>query len=272
MHWVYVLESEEGEIYVGETTRLYRRFNEHQTGRGGSNTSRMNIQKLRGLYNVGNNTSFLGYKDELIEGKYNSKCSQFWGKDESKEEACQIENAITKQYICKLQPVNKRFSIRGGTLTTDHRVENFVFSDEYKNYVAERPLCYCGSPAEVNLTKDKSKLYFNCPVSKPSNWDNFYGQIEVPNNCKFYQEFKPYSAAKEKYEQLRKRQYEWWVSKLPEYDGDRCIKCNTSEYNPVWSAGKNYLCCEECFQTHYESLKEEYFNKPRDISNIFSPE
>ena len=177
MHWVYVLESEGGEIYVGETTRLYRRFNEHQTGRGGSNTSRMNIQKLRGLYNVGNNTSFLGYKDELIEGKYNSKCSQFWGKDESKEEACQIENAITKQYICKLQPVNKRFSIRGGTLTTDHRVENFVFSDEYKNYVAERPLCYCGSPAEVNLTKDKSKLYFNCPVSKPSNWDNFYGQI-----------------------------------------------------------------------------------------------
>jgi predicted GIY-YIG superfamily endonuclease len=273
MHWVYVLESDEGDIYVGETTRLFRRFNEHQSGRGGSNTSRMNIQKLKGLYKVGNNISFLRYKDELIEGKYNWKCPFFWGEDESKEYACEMENSLTKQYICKIQDVlSKPFMIRGGYLLTEDKVENFIFLDEYKNYVAERPLCYCGSPAEVNLSMDKTKIYFNCPISKPSNWNNFYGGLEIPEKCNFYQEFKPYSESKQKYEQNRKKQYEWWVSKLPIFEGGKCIKCKTNEYNPIWSVGKNYSCCEECFDKYYDSLKNEYAQKPRDLSSIFNPE
>lgn len=273
MHWIYVLESDEGDIYVGETTRLFRRFNEHKTGRGGINTSKMTIQKLRGLYNVGNNLSFLKYKDEILEGTYSWKCPFYWGKDESKEDACQIENSITKQYICKIQDVlSKPFVIRGGYLLTENKVENFILSNEYKNYIADRPLCYCGSPAEVNLTKDKSKIYFNCPVSKPSNWNNFYGNLEIPENCNFYQEFKPYSIVKETHEKNKNRQYEHWVSKIPIYNGERCIKCKQSEYTPIWSAGNNYSCCESCFNINYESLKEEYKYKRSDLSHIYKVE
>jgi hypothetical protein len=164
----------------------------------------------------------------------------------------------------------ERFNIRGGTLTSEHRVENFVFSDKYKNFKADRPLCFCGSPAEVNLTKDKTKIYFNCPVSTPTNWDNFYCSLEIPEKCNFYQEFKPYSTSKEKYENSRKKQYEWWVSKLPEY-GDDCIRCGLKDYTAVWSAGKQFSCCESCFSTHYETLKMEYSQKPRDLSHIFTP-
>jgi predicted GIY-YIG superfamily endonuclease len=270
MHWVYAIEGSDGDIYVGETTRLYRRFNEHETGRGGQNTSRMNIQKLRGIYSVGNNNSFLKYKDDLLKGEYNWKCSHYWGSDEDKESACLIENNITKQYISRIQDIAQQFNIRGGCLTTTDRVKNFIFSDECKHFIADRPLCYCGSPAEVNLTKDKGKIYFNCPLSKPSNWDNFYSFSEIPEKCNFYQEFKAYSESKEKHDDARKKQYEWWVSKLPKH-GDKCIKCRLDIYKPIWSAGKRFSCCEQCFSTHYETLKLEYSRKPRDLSQFFTP-
>ena len=39
MRWVYILRCEEGYYYIGETSRLYRRFWEHENGLGGLNTS-----------------------------------------------------------------------------------------------------------------------------------------------------------------------------------------------------------------------------------------
>ena len=30
MHWIYISECNDGTYYVGETTRLYRRFWEHE--------------------------------------------------------------------------------------------------------------------------------------------------------------------------------------------------------------------------------------------------
>ena len=39
MRWVYILQCEDRYFYVGETSRLYRRFWEHQDGLGGLNTS-----------------------------------------------------------------------------------------------------------------------------------------------------------------------------------------------------------------------------------------
>ena len=39
MHWIYILQCNDGVFYVGETTRLYRRFWEHECGNGGLNTS-----------------------------------------------------------------------------------------------------------------------------------------------------------------------------------------------------------------------------------------
>jgi len=35
MRWVYILQCEDSYFYVGETSRLYRRFWEHQDGLGG---------------------------------------------------------------------------------------------------------------------------------------------------------------------------------------------------------------------------------------------
>ena len=55
VHWVYVLECEDDYIYVGETTRLFSRFQEHITHRGGKNTLSHTPRKLIGLYKVNGN-------------------------------------------------------------------------------------------------------------------------------------------------------------------------------------------------------------------------
>lgn len=278
MHWVYVIKSSKsGRIYVGETTRLYRRWNEHQTGRGGINTSIDDYDTLVALYNVGNNTSFLDYKNDLINGNYSWKSWYYWGTDECKQNACMVENSITEQLMVKHKDhVGK---VRGGKYTTQERCIDFYYKfiedEKYLKFKQDRPFCNCGYPCEVNLTKDKTKIYFNCPLTKPVNWDErgFFRGLNLPLKCDFYQEFEAYRNCKELYEKRRsercKKQAEWWVKKLP-VDKDNCIKCDKDDFEYFWNPDNEcYSVCEECFHLHYEELKREYQDKPLDSSHIF---
>jgi predicted GIY-YIG superfamily endonuclease len=52
MKWVYILKCEDDHFYVGETSRLYRRFWEHQSGNGGVNTSILKPQQIVAIYKV----------------------------------------------------------------------------------------------------------------------------------------------------------------------------------------------------------------------------
>ena len=61
VHWIYVLECDDDYIYIGETTRLFRRFREHIYHNGAVNTTRHTPQRLIGLYKVGDNYSFYKY-------------------------------------------------------------------------------------------------------------------------------------------------------------------------------------------------------------------
>ena len=70
VHWVYVLECEDDYIYVGETTRLFSRFQEHITHHGGKNTRSHTPQKLIGLYKVNDN-------DLDVCEKYNIPCNKY---------------------------------------------------------------------------------------------------------------------------------------------------------------------------------------------------
>jgi len=62
--WVYVLKNTNNEynyIYVGETLRLFRRFNEHLEGYGSKNTSEFQNVELIGIYDVIQNNIFIEY-------------------------------------------------------------------------------------------------------------------------------------------------------------------------------------------------------------------
>lgn len=185
MHWVYVLRSSQTKnIYIGETTRLFRRWNEHTIGRGGAITSRDNYDTLIGLYSVGANHSFLKHRNEMNAGYGTLKCQMFWGLDESKQIALEIENHIAERYL--LDRGITKYDIMGGKYTTETRCENFCFGESCKTYIRDRPLCNCSYPCEVNLTKNKEKIYFCCPIPK---WIN---GSEIPTPCNFYKEYEPY--------------------------------------------------------------------------------
>ena len=68
VHWVYVLECADDYLYVGETIRLFKRFDEHIRSRGGSNTLKHKPYKLIGLYKVNDNYSYWKYRNAIRNG------------------------------------------------------------------------------------------------------------------------------------------------------------------------------------------------------------
>jgi hypothetical protein len=193
VHWVYVLQSSDTDaIYVGETTRLYRRWHEHSTGRGGVTTSSDNYDTLIGLYNVSHNINFLDFYS-CSDILHNPIGRVIWGWNTqcSKEDALQVENHITERYRIE----RKDFSnIKGGKYCRD----NCIF--DLTNVIIDRPLCKCGYPCEVNMKKDNTKIYFTCPVP---DWVD-YG-YDIPEKCNFWKEYDPYRTMREQ-DELRNRQ------------------------------------------------------------------
>ena len=188
MHWVYVLKSSStGNIYIGETTRLFRRWNEHWSGRGGKITSEDDYDIIIGLYSVGSNYSFLTHRENILKGFGTFKCEHSWGLDENKQTALQIENHIAERFLVD-RGITKQ-DVMGGKYLTETICKNFCFSETFKKYVRDRPTCFCCYPCEVKLTKAGDKIYFCCPIP---DWVD-----DASEKCKFYQEFEPYRKVRE---------------------------------------------------------------------------
>lgn len=192
MHWVYVIKSSRtGNIYVGETTRLFKRWREHDDGKC-KTTSYDDYDILIGLYKVANNYTFNCYRIDMIEkGVGALACRRYWGQYEDKSSALALEKDITERYMVDYD-IDKR-NIRGNFYLNYGRCADFCFSKQKLNYIRTRPLCHCKYPCEINMTKDKTKLYFSCPIP---NWTSLEIE-EFP--CNFYQEFEPYRKAIESY-------------------------------------------------------------------------
>jgi predicted GIY-YIG superfamily endonuclease len=190
MHWVYVLKSSSsGNIYIGETTRLFRRWNEHWTSRGGKITSRDNYDTIIGLYSVGANHSFLTHRENIIKGFGTFKCEKFWGIEENKQIALQIENHIAERFLVD-RGITKQ-DVMGGKYLSETICENFCFSSKHNEYIRDRPTCYCCYPCEVKLSRNKEKIFFCCPIP---DWVD-----DAPDKCNYYQEFEPYRKTREAY-------------------------------------------------------------------------
>ena len=269
MLWVYVIKNDDnGDIYVGETGRLYRRWNEHQTGRGGVNTSNSKCNRLIGLYRVSSNIAFLSYKESFECNSFQTECED-WD-EEDKDASLEVERHITERYIYEYR--NTDASIRGGPYTSRERYNNFRFGKNFKDILIDRPLCDCGYPCEVKIQKDKEKVWFVCALKNV--WKDFYEGLDRDDPCDFRQEFVSYRTSREKYLEQKttndKRRYEWWVSRLPDYEWQPCVKCNDEYYKPLWSRGNEYAVCDDCFYSKYDELKNEYIDKPKDIRHIFA--
>jgi predicted GIY-YIG superfamily endonuclease len=225
VHWVYVLECENDFIYVGETVKLFRRHRQHITGRGGSNTQNHKPLRLIGLYKVNDNHSFMRYRNTIRAGEFNPfLLTDQWNNE---GDNLLIENHITERFFyerranTKYGTGNEWYKVRGGKYTRkdlDELADTYRWASEKEgrmcharnpiadlsvDTIVDRPLCKCGCPSEVKLSKDKTKVFFVCALKNV--WDGFCSDLSVAPLCDFwamYTEDRPlktqYTALKEK--------------------------------------------------------------------------
>ncbi len=284
VHWVYVLECEDDYIYIGETTRLFRRFTEHINGRGGSNTHKNRPEKLIGLYKVSDNYSFMKYRKSIKEAKYNKFIIDNWGND---GDNLLIENHITQRFFYERRDNEiygdglEWYKVRGGKYTKenlDSIVASYKWASEKEGRmckasnpignipvddIIDRPLCNCGYPSEVKLSKDRIKIYFICSLKNV--WNEFYSYLEIDEPCDFWQLYTEDAILKAEYEISKKRSNELWVKNIPitktKIFPEPCISCNTTEYVALFNNGPRRLC-QSCIVRKYTELKEKYKHTP----------
>lgn len=200
MHWVYLLKLEGDRYYVGETTRLYTRLNEHSNPNRYSSNHCLNYEPdcLLGIYDVRKDEIYRQYSKILNNITYDNE-NNYDSLDDIlvslpkeysklccfKEDAVLLENNIT---LHKMKLLGDNW----------HRVRGGKYCQEYINnnpsvdYKYKRPCCNCHMkiPAEINIYNNK--LYFRC-VKKSMDWidmDNFKHNIDIIDNtpCNFYRE------------------------------------------------------------------------------------
>jgi predicted GIY-YIG superfamily endonuclease len=280
VHWVYVLKCDDGYIYVGETSRLFKRFTEHLKGRGGINTVAHTPRALIGLYKVNENHSFMKYRNTIKSGEYNPFILQNWDND---GDNLLIENHITERYFyerrdnCKYGSGDEWYKVRGGKYTKqtlDETVARYKLASEGEgrmcfvripidgipeDTIMDRPMCKCGYLSEVKLSKDKCNIYFVCSLKNV--WGDFFSDLHVGPPCDFWQLYTEDRQVKHVYETVKVRSRENWVTNIPlsryKIQPEPCIACNKVDYLAVFNSGIRRLC-QQCIITKYTQLKDTY--------------
>lgn len=265
VHWVYVVECEDMNIYIGETTRLYRRFNEHISGFGSKNTERYTPEKLVGLYKVNDNFSFMQYHNNIRKGEYNKFIIDDWEEDGGGN--LEVENHLTEIYL-HLRAIkdNDDFwyddgdwqKVKGGKYTKE--IYQNPTSKMSKDDIIDRPCCHCKYPCEVKLSKDRKTIYFVCALK--NIWDDFNSDLERDEPCDFFKVYQDDVYIKKQHEINNNRLKEEWIRNLPivkdKIFPDPCTKCNKKVYNPLYGSGAYRLLCKGCLSNKYDELKKEY--------------
>jgi hypothetical protein len=280
VHWVYVLECEDDYIYVGETESLLRRLREHLNHRGGANTFKHTPLRLIGLYKVNENTSFMEYRTAVLSGDYNRFLLETWGEN---GDNLLIENHITERFFYDRRDNTSYggglewYKVRGGKYTRgnlDETVAMYKLASEKEGRtcfsrnpidtllvetIVDRPLCKCGNPSEVSLSKDKSKIYFVCALKYV--WPAVYSIIDTCTPCDFWQPYSEDIPVKTQYESVKVLSREVWIANIPlsryKIHPEPCISCQKTNYVAIFNDGTRRLC-QTCLATKYDSLKEQY--------------
>ena len=291
MKWIYILKCEDDIYYVGQTTRLYRRFWEHQDGKGGINTSIYTPEEVVAIYKVSNIVKFIDYNNyvnKILSGIWHNgyeKCKLYKFDDddyeENQEDKFDAENNIAECMM--IHNKDNWENIRGG--------KYIRFDCQYKfpnnEYIKELPLCKCGLPCDIKKHQNKERLFFRC--AKKNMWDSFKEEFDIDDEaCNFYQEYltdieliiqanKNFEERRKKLRELFKKSH-WLENVSCEEDGElgECVSCNTYVWSDRQGDFKNNgiiypfskdeeininnrrLLCFNCFIDKNEELSKKY--------------
>jgi len=284
MKWIYILRCEDDIYYVGQTTRLYRRFWEHQDGKGGINTSIYTPEEVVAIYKVSNVGKFIDYNNyvkKILSGIWHNgyekwKLHKFddYDYEENQEDKFNAENNIAECMM--IYNKNNWENIRGGKYVR--------FDCQYKfpnnEYIKELPLCKCGLPCDIKKYQNKERLFFRC--AKKNMWDGFKKEFDIEDEpCNFYQEYltdieliiqanKNFDESRKKLGELMKNST--WLDNVPNDEDDddgTCFYCdkyiwnNRDGSNFKENGGINYYnqrkaLCFNCFINKNEELSKKY--------------
>ena len=267
MYWVYILKCQNEIFYVGQTSRLFRRFWEHESGKGGVNTEIYKPIEVVAVYKINVLGNFFNYNyyihncsDDTYFYKYFNglkflnKCNN--GLTFNK---LRIENNIAE---CMMINVDNWEKIRGGRYIR--------FDTKYKRpinkYLESLPLCNCNLPCDIKYSKKKQFLYFRCP--KKNIWDNVPMSSEI-KPCNFFQEYTIdkkfrtilFARRKQYKKKIRKlfKNGRKWLDHIPELKGGICVGgCQQKLYNNICYSYENKRLCWNCFKNNHDALEEEF--------------
>lgn len=263
MHWVYILECDGGRLYVGETTRLFRRFWEHNGGKGGVNTTMYRPRNIVAVYKVQTIGKFTAYDYDvnwtITEDPTNSlnkyravKLFNFDKDEEGRYDHLDVENAVTE--CLGMHRSDKWNDIKGGKYIR----QDILYKRPDNKDILRLPLCDCGYPCDIRKNKEKNCLFFRC--ARKNMWDDFKDMFDVRDEpCKFYKEYThdlPLRRAEEdrslKYRRLLAKSSNW-LRCAPEDDID-CVCCGEESYIGVNLEFKRAVC-EDCFLNRNEEAE-----------------
>jgi predicted GIY-YIG superfamily endonuclease len=267
--WVYVLKNSNNEnidIYVGETVRLFRRFNEHLEGYGAKNTSDFQEVDLIGLYDVIQNNIFISYHSQIKMGHieelnnftFDNIKNEINNNDIEKTLSLFLENRITERFMV-LYKNNENYNIAGGKYTKGNYINNINEAD-----IIDRPLCKCNLPCEVFLSK-KNDFWFKCPLTNTEWIDFSHDNLNIPEPCDFFEKYMDDITIKTNYTEFQKKLNSDVIYTIPKIEKHStnelsCVICHILNYNPIFSKGYRQIC-KNCIMKKFDEIKN--YKKPK---------
>ena len=263
MRWVYILHCEEDYFYVGETSRLYRRFWEHKKGIGGLNTSVYSPINIVAIYPVNRLGKFFDYSQKVNNHDYQRdgimENFNIDDENECKYDSLWVENNLTEKMMIDHEVNWKK--MRGGKYV---RFDvQYIFPEN--QLVKELPNCHCGYPCDVKHNEENDYLFFRC--AKKNMWDKMREEFDIYDEpCKFFMKYTKdtqYKMRKQQLEILTNKCY-WWLKELAGDYYEHCIGGCGKEFdgsNTIRCSGKALNLCFDCFIDKNDELSKKYTGK-----------
>lgn len=262
MRWVYILKCSNDYYYVGETTRLYRRFWEHYDNLGGLNTSKYTPESIVAIYKVSTICNFFEY-DAIITNKicniYFNRCNTLLEQFNNDYECDNLfaENSIAECFMLHKNDNWKK--IRGGKYTRFDIDYTLPTNEGLKNL----PLCNCGFPCDIK--KNEKYLYFRC--AKKNMWSDMKQEFDIQDEpCNYFMKYTKDIEYNTYYEQKKLRIHElvnksYWLKQLVGGHYEYCIGGCGKKYdenNTVRYSRRAINLCFDCFIYKNNELSNKY--------------
>ena len=280
MRWVYILECENNYFYVGETKRLFRRFWEHDGGKGGLNTTLHPPKNIVAIYKLSKMGKFFNYNYKVKNDEHDDTYNIYFNRggivkdfnlnDEDDTEFI-YDNLWVENCILEKMMINNKdnwLNFRGGKYVKPDNNYSFPIN----NFVTELPMCFCNLPCDVNKNEDEDFLYFRC--AKKNMWNDFKRTFNINDEpCSFFKKYNDDFYVK-KYEKLKCIVFDLtkkspWLENLVGCHFEYCIGGCGKNYDESYTLQyyeKPINLCFDCFITKNDELTLKY------IHNIMNPD